>query len=104
MIHSIIFCQTIKVHDFEFADDLSQIVNETLPALNELRTQGKVKYIGLNSYLIEKIKEVLEVSSVKIDTVLTFTHLTLDDTSLLENIDYFKVSLEYLLVFIISYD
>ena len=89
-----------KVHDFEFADNLSQIVNETLPALNELKTQGKVRYIGLNSYLIEKIMQVLEMSAVKIDTVLTFTHLTLDDTSLLDHKDYFKVSVSKVLDFI----
>jgi hypothetical protein len=36
-------------------------------------------------------RELLEISPIKIDTVLTFAHLTLDDTSLLEHIDYFKV-------------
>ena len=80
----------IQVHDFEFAPSLDQIVNETLPALAFLQKQGKVKYIGINSYSIQKLKELLELSTVKIDTVLTFTHLTLDDTSLLDHVEYFR--------------
>ena len=46
----------MKIHDFEYASDLSQIVNETLPALQELKNKGKVKYIGINSYVTEKLK------------------------------------------------
>ena len=50
------YIDLIQVHDFEFANDLSQIVNETLPALAQLQKQGKVRYIGINSYSIEKLK------------------------------------------------
>ena len=46
----------IKVHDFEYASDLMQIVNETLPALKELQEKGKVRYIGINTYSLEKLK------------------------------------------------
>lgn len=38
-------------------------------------------------------RELLEKSSVPIDTILTFTHLTLDDTSLLDYAYYFKVTI-----------
>ena len=48
--------KTLKVHDFEYITDLNQIVNETLPALKELKEKGKVKYIGINSYSLEKLK------------------------------------------------
>lgn len=44
------------MHDFEFALDINQIVNETLPALAEMKKQGKVRYIGINSYLTEKLR------------------------------------------------
>ena len=37
-------------------------------------------------------RELLEQSKTKIDTVLTFTHLTLDNTSLLDHIEYFRVN------------
>ena len=46
-----------QVHDFEFlGDDMNILVNETLPALDSLRKSGKVKYIGINSYIIQKLK------------------------------------------------
>ena len=48
--------KNLKVHDFEYITDLNQIVNETLPALKELKEKGKVKYIGINSYSLEKLK------------------------------------------------
>jgi aryl-alcohol dehydrogenase-like predicted oxidoreductase len=86
------YIDLIQVHDFEFAENLNDIVNETLRALDDLRKQGKVKYIGINSYSIKKLKQLLEISTYKIDTVLTYTHLTLDDTSLLEYVDYFRVN------------
>ncbi len=50
------YIDLIQVHDFEFATDLDIIVNETLPALDDLKKQGKLKYIGINSYSIEKLK------------------------------------------------
>jgi aryl-alcohol dehydrogenase-like predicted oxidoreductase len=50
------YIDLIQVHDFEFAADLDIIVNETLPALDDLKKQGKLKYIGINSYSIEKLK------------------------------------------------
>ncbi|RNA06535.1 L-galactose dehydrogenase-like [Brachionus plicatilis] len=84
------YIDLIQIHDFEFADDIQQIVTETLPALDQLRIQGKVRYIGINSYLMEKLKELLELSTIRIDTVLTYTHLTLDDTSLLDFSEYFR--------------
>ena len=40
-----------------------------------------------------KNRELLEISPVQIDTILSVAHLTLDDTSLLDYIEYFKVRL-----------
>lgn len=50
------YLDLVQVHDFEFASSLDVIANETLPALDELRKQGKVRYIGVNSYSIQKLK------------------------------------------------
>jgi len=84
------YIDLIQVHDFEFALDFDQIINETLPALDELRKQGRVRYIGINSYSIEHLKTCLEKSKVKIDTILTFCHACLDDSSLLDHTSYFR--------------
>ena len=40
------YVDLINVHDIEFAD-LNQVVNETLPALVELRDKGIVKHVGI---------------------------------------------------------
>ncbi|KAF0295590.1 L-galactose dehydrogenase [Amphibalanus amphitrite] len=37
----------LQVHDLEFCADLETIVSETLPALDELRQQGLVRYVGI---------------------------------------------------------
>ena len=50
------YIDLIQVHDFEFASDLNIIINQTLPALDSLRKKGLVKYIGINSYCIDKLK------------------------------------------------
>jgi hypothetical protein len=42
------YLDLIQLHDIEFAD-ISQLVNETLPALAVLKEQGLVRYIGISS-------------------------------------------------------
>ena len=44
------FIDLINVHDVEFAD-LNQVVNETLPALVELREKGVVGHVGITDFL-----------------------------------------------------
>ena len=39
------YIDLVQVHDLEFALDLNQIVNETLPALHEMVKQGKVRWV-----------------------------------------------------------
>ncbi len=36
-------------HDIEFVD-MTQIVDETLPALRRLQQQGKVRFVGISGY------------------------------------------------------
>src|SRR4051794_9281086 len=45
-------------HDIEFVE-MSQIVNETLPALRKLRDQGKVRFIGISGYPMNIFQYVL---------------------------------------------
>lgn len=46
------FIDLINVHDIEFAD-LNQVVNETLPALVELREKGVVGHVGITDLQLE---------------------------------------------------
>ena len=47
----------LQVHDVEFAD-LDTVLEETLPTLDELRTDGKIKFIGITGYDISVLKWV----------------------------------------------
>ena len=49
------YIDLINVHDIEFAD-LSQVVDETLPALVELREKGLVGHVGITDLQLENLK------------------------------------------------
>jgi L-galactose dehydrogenase len=66
-------------HDIEFVE-ISQIVQETLPALRKLKEQGKVRFIGISGYPMSIFKYVLERTDL--DVVLSYNHYTLQNTML----------------------
>ena len=49
----------INVHDIEFAD-LHQVVEETLPALVELREKGVVGHVGITDLQLENLQWVVD--------------------------------------------
>ena len=53
------YIDLINVHDIEFAD-LNQVVNETLPALVELRDKGIVKHVGITDLQLENLQWVID--------------------------------------------
>ena len=84
------YVDILQVHDVEFAPSVEVIVNETLPALQELKAAGKCRYIGITGYPIGVLKEVIAKSHVKIDTVLSYCHLNLNDSTLLSELNFFQ--------------
>ena len=77
----------IQCHSIEFAR-IDQIVNETLPALETLRQQGKVRFIGVTGLPLRIFGDVLD--RVPIDTVLSYCHYTLNDATLQTQLDYLE--------------
>jgi L-galactose dehydrogenase len=69
----------IQCHDIEFGS-LDQVIEETLPALRELRDAGKVRFIGITGYPLQSFRYVLERTQV--DTVLSYCRYSLNDTAL----------------------
>src|SRR5206468_1040932 len=69
----------IQCHDIEFGS-LDQVVQETLPALRKVRDQGKARYIGITGYPLAIFRLVLEQTEV--DTILSYCHYALNDTTL----------------------
>ena len=74
-------------HDIEFVD-MSQIVDETLPALRRFKEQGKVRFIGISGYPMKIFRYVLERTDL--DVVLSYNHYTLQNTMLADLVPYLK--------------
>merc|ERR1712001_36285 len=82
----------IQVHDVEFCVSLEQVVKFTLPALAQLKAQGKVRYIGVTGYNLGTLQRLIEAAPPgSIDTVLSYCRATLFDRSLLgHSLQFFK--------------
>jgi L-galactose dehydrogenase len=72
-------------HDIEFVE-MSQIINETLPALEQVRQQGKVRFIGVSGYPMNIFRYVLDRASL--DVVLSYNHYTLQNTMFADLVPY----------------
>ncbi len=84
------YIDLINVHDVEFAD-LNQIVNETLPALVELRKKGVVGHVGITDLQLENIHWVVEHAEPgSIESVLNFCHYCLCDDKLADYLDFLE--------------
>lgn len=52
----------IQIHDVEFAKSLVPVVEEALPALEQLRNEGKVRFIGVTGYPLDVLKKTIEMA------------------------------------------
>jgi aryl-alcohol dehydrogenase-like predicted oxidoreductase len=77
----------VLCHDIEFVD-MAQIVTETLPALNNVRRQGKVRFIGVSGYPMKIFRYVLD--QAELDVILSYNHYTLQNTMLADLVPYLK--------------
>jgi L-galactose dehydrogenase len=73
------YVDILQCHDVEFGD-LDQVVNETLPALRKLQAQGKARFVGVTGLPLKVFRYVLERAAL--DTLLSYCHCCLNDTSL----------------------
>lgn len=74
-------------HDIEFVE-MSQIVEETLPALREAQRQGKVRFVGISGYPMNIFRYVLD--RAELDVVLSYNHYTLQNTMFGDLAPYLK--------------
>lgn len=82
----------IFVHDIEFAD-LHQVVEETLPALVELRDKGVVSHVGCTDLQLENLQWVVEhAEKGTIEAVMNFCHYCLNDDRLADFLDFFEAN------------
>lgn len=89
------YIDLINVHDVEFQGDmeggLQKIVDETLPALVELRDKGIVRHVGITDLQPENLRWVIEhAPEGTVESILNFCHYSLNDTLLADYLGLFE--------------
>jgi aryl-alcohol dehydrogenase-like predicted oxidoreductase len=89
------FIDLINVHDIEFQSalpgGLQKVVDETLPALVELRSKGVVGHVGITDLQLQNLKWVVEHSETgTVESVLNFCHYCLNDDALADYVEFFE--------------
>jgi aryl-alcohol dehydrogenase-like predicted oxidoreductase len=88
------YIDLINVHDIEFQaarpGGLQLVVDETLPALHELKRKGLVGHVGITDLQIQNLVWVIDHSPEgTVESVLNFCHYCLNDNALEDWLDYF---------------
>lgn len=82
------YIDLLQCHDIEFAD-LNQIVDETLPLLGQLRAAGRIGHIGITGLPLKVFPAIIDrVAPGTVETILSFCHYALNDTSLTALLPY----------------
>lgn len=90
------FIDLINVHDIEFQaalpGGLQKVVDETLPALFELKAKGIVGHVGITDLQLQNLKWVVEHSEKgAVESILNFCHYTLNDDALEDYLGFFEM-------------
>lgn len=76
------YLDLVQCHDVEFAD-IGQILDETLPTLHGLKATGVVRHVGITGLPLGVLRRIVERAPAGlVETVLSFCHYELNDTSL----------------------
>jgi len=81
------YIDVYQVHDFTSLHDNRYIAEQTIPVMQKLREEGKIRFIGINSSSIGDLIDLASLSSI--DTILNFTHYSLIDQTLDEKLSPF---------------
>lgn len=77
------YVDVLQAHDIEFGS-VDQIVEQTVPALQKIKRSGKARYVGITGLPLRLFREVTgRVGPGQVDTILSYCHYELNDTSLL---------------------
>lgn len=77
----------IQCQDVEFAS-VPHLIEETIPALQKLKRQGKVRHIGITGLPLKAFRKVLDRTQV--DTVHSYCHFCLTNTTLVQLFPYLE--------------
>jgi L-galactose dehydrogenase len=76
--------EILLAHDIEFADDYEYVFNETYHALQQLKKEGKTRFIGMSCYPLGLLKRAIEWCDL--DVVISYAHCNLFNTRLLSEL------------------
>ena len=82
------YLDIVLCHDIEFISPMTQIVEETLPALRKIQEAGKVRYVGVSGYPMKVFQYVLD--RAPLDVVLSYNHYCLQNTMFADLVSYLK--------------
>lgn len=68
------YIDLFQAHDVEFGD-VNQVINETFPAMQKIREQGKVRFLGATGYPPKTLMRVAE--SFPVETILSYCRFNL---------------------------
>lgn len=71
----------LLAHDIEFAADYDYVFNETYATLQQLKKEGKTRFIGMSCYPLPLLRRAIE--RCDLDVVISYTHCNLWNTRLL---------------------
>lgn len=74
------YLDMLFLHDVEFGDP-QQIVEESVPTLELLKQQGKIRFGGISGLPLSMFELLLP--QMEVDIILSYCHYALNDTSLL---------------------
>ncbi|MEM6800204.1 MAG: aldo/keto reductase [Bacteroidota bacterium] len=86
------YVDILHLHDFEFQNGVhrEQALNEGYRALQDLKKQGKTRYIGIGIYPVDWCQEIMK--SHDFDAMICHNHHCLNDDRILDALDDFKAS------------
>ncbi|KAI6654348.1 D-threo-aldose 1-dehydrogenase [Oopsacas minuta] len=75
------YLDILILHDVEYVDP-DIVLQEALPALQQVKESGKARYIGFSCEPLQVLKLIIEKSPIQLDVVISYPHYTLLDDSL----------------------
>jgi L-galactose dehydrogenase len=75
------YIDILHLHDIEFGN-LDQIIEESIPALQKLKEQGKIRFTGITGFPLRIFRSVLEQTQV--DAIISYCHYSLNNNRLTE--------------------
>ncbi|WP_411346047.1 aldo/keto reductase [Paenibacillus sp. WLX1005] len=75
------YADIVLLHDIEFGD-LRTVLDEGIPALQQLKQQGTIRYYGVSCLPLDGYRIVLEHTDL--DVILSYCHYTLNDSTLVD--------------------